>query len=245
MSQPVRSKKMAVLASPDVPTGHIQRKMVRIGLMADRIFWLDRRELMAGLGAATLGPVLPSITAAEERRLVPVLQAQIACNGRGRRNDPILGWQFFGAPPMPVYDSRRGRGFDFTLRNESAGPGGAELARARRRTRPPNRWSARAPLPAGERENLQIPLRHAGTFSCDLRLLGRRSGDAHRGLCRRSSQESEPVAVDRDEVFLIEDWRLRPDGTAIAPGIDPKDVPLLTRSTAGLRWISRRGPMIG
>jgi FtsP/CotA-like multicopper oxidase with cupredoxin domain len=24
-------------------------------------------------------------------------------------------------------------------------------------------------------------------------------------------------------VFLIEDWRLRPDGTAIAPGIDPKD----------------------
>jgi FtsP/CotA-like multicopper oxidase with cupredoxin domain len=35
--------------------------------------------------------------------------------------------------------------------------------------------------------------------------------------------ESEAVAVDRDEVFLIEDWRLRPDGTAIAPGIDPKD----------------------
>ena len=25
--------------------------------------------------------------------------------------------------------------------------------------------------------------------------------------------ESEPVAVDRDEVFLIEDWRLRPDGS--------------------------------
>ncbi len=36
-------------------------------------------------------------------------------------------------------------------------------------------------------------------------------------------RESEPVAVDRDEVFLIEDWRLRPDGTAIAPGTDPKD----------------------
>jgi FtsP/CotA-like multicopper oxidase with cupredoxin domain len=35
--------------------------------------------------------------------------------------------------------------------------------------------------------------------------------------------EKEPVAVDRDEVVLIEDWRLRPDGTAIAPGTDPKD----------------------
>ncbi len=30
-------------------------------------------------------------------------------------------------------------------------------------------------------------------------------------------------------MFLIEDWRLRPDGTAIAPGIDPKDtIPLYT-----------------
>jgi FtsP/CotA-like multicopper oxidase with cupredoxin domain len=41
--------------------------------------------------------------------------------------------------------------------------------------------------------------------------------------------ENGPVTVDRDEVFLIEDWRLRPDGTAIAPGIDPKDaVPIYT-----------------
>src|SRR5258706_44526 len=35
--------------------------------------------------------------------------------------------------------------------------------------------------------------------------------------------ESEAIAVDRDEVFLIEDWRLRPDGSAIAPGVNPKD----------------------
>ena len=36
-------------------------------------------------------------------------------------------------------------------------------------------------------------------------------------------RESEPVAVDRDEVLLIEDWRVRADGTAVAPGTDPKD----------------------
>jgi FtsP/CotA-like multicopper oxidase with cupredoxin domain len=35
--------------------------------------------------------------------------------------------------------------------------------------------------------------------------------------------ENETVAVDRDEVLLFEDWRLRPDGTAIAPGSDPGD----------------------
>jgi FtsP/CotA-like multicopper oxidase with cupredoxin domain len=35
--------------------------------------------------------------------------------------------------------------------------------------------------------------------------------------------EREPIGVDRDEVLLIEDWRLRPDGTGVAPGTDPKD----------------------
>ena len=82
--------------------------------------------------------------------------------------------------------------------------------------------TARLPLAPGSQENLAIPLRHAGTFLCDLRLLG----DGQARPSRRGPLivgESEPVAVDRDEVLLIEDWRLRPDGTAIAPGIDPKD----------------------
>jgi FtsP/CotA-like multicopper oxidase with cupredoxin domain len=38
--------------------------------------------------------------------------------------------------------------------------------------------------------------------------------------------ESEPVAVDRDELFLIEDWRLRSDGTAIASGSEANDTQL-------------------
>ena len=35
--------------------------------------------------------------------------------------------------------------------------------------------------------------------------------------------EREPLAVDRDETLLIEDWQLRADGTAVAPGTEPKD----------------------
>jgi FtsP/CotA-like multicopper oxidase with cupredoxin domain len=71
-------------------------------------------------------------------------------------------------------------------------------------------------------------LRYAGTFWCDLRLLG--DGQARPSRARALVVgESEAVIVDRDEVFLIEDWRLRPDNTAIAPGIDPKDtMPLYT-----------------
>ena len=80
--------------------------------------------------------------------------------------------------------------------------------------------TARPPLAAGGKEALQLPLRHAGTFLCDLRLLG--DGQAQPSQARALIvRESEAVAVDRDEVLLIEDWRVRPDGTAIAPGADP------------------------
>ena len=81
---------------------------------------------------------------------------------------------------------------------------------------------ARAPLSPGAKETLIVPIRHAGTLLCDLRLLG--DGQAQPSRARAMViGESEPVSVDRDELLLIEDWRLRPDGTAIAPGIDPKD----------------------
>ena len=70
------------------------------------------------------------------------------------------------------------------------------------------------------REKFQIPLRHAGTHLCDPALLGDGAPRPFRSL-PLIVNESEPVAVDRDEVLLIEGWRLRPDGTAIAPATDP------------------------
>jgi FtsP/CotA-like multicopper oxidase with cupredoxin domain len=88
--------------------------------------------------------------------------------------------------------------------------------------------TVRAPLASGATETLQLPLRHAGTFLCDLGLLGDGGGRPSRARALVVS-ENEPVQVDRDEVFLIEDWRLRPDGSAIAPGTDPADTaPVLT-----------------
>jgi FtsP/CotA-like multicopper oxidase with cupredoxin domain len=73
-----------------------------------------------------------------------------------------------------------------------------------------------------------MALRHAGTFLCDLRLLG--DGQA-RPLPARALvvAESEPVMVDRDEVVLVEDWRLHSDGSVMAPGSEAKDTkPLYT-----------------
>ena len=90
-------------------------------------------------------------------------------------------------------------------------------------TAPPAQPLLARPLASGGKDSFAVALRHAGTFICDLRLLG----DGHaRPLPARAMvvSENEPIAADRDEVFLIEDWRLRPDGSAIAPGTDAKDV---------------------
>lgn len=62
----------------------------------------------------------------------------------------------------------------------------------------------------------------AGTGILDLRLLldgARAPGRALPVIV----DEAQPLTVDRDEIFLIEDWRLMPDGTALAPGRDPHD----------------------
>jgi FtsP/CotA-like multicopper oxidase with cupredoxin domain len=192
--------------------------------MAERIFRLDRRELVTGLGAAILSPALPCIAAAQGRRsLMLQAQAGVIALRPGEANTPI--WSLLG--PAVDISLKRGDELEITLANELPiaavlnwhGLDGVPAAEP---------LAARAPVSPGARETLEIPLRHAGTFICDLRLLGD-------GLARPSParavvvRESEPVAVDRDEVFLIEDWRLRPDGTAIAPGTDPKDtMPIYT-----------------
>jgi FtsP/CotA-like multicopper oxidase with cupredoxin domain len=194
--------------------------------MADRIFRLDRRELVTGLGAAVLSPALPWIAAAQGRpSLMLKAKAGAIALRLGEANTPI--WSLLG--PAPEYDIslKRGDELEITLANELPvaavlnwhGLDGVPAAEP---------LLARAPLSPGAKETFVIPLRHAGTFMCDLRLLG--DGQA-RPLPARALviRESEPIAVDRDEVLLIEDWRLKPDGTAIAPGIDPKDtMPLYT-----------------
>jgi len=221
MGRPVRSKKMAFAEPASAylpPAGHIQRKMVRIDLMADRIFRLDRRELMAAMGAMALVPARSGIAAAREPRSLHLqAKAGVIALRRGQPDTPI--WSLHGPPPDPGL--RRGEELEITLLSELPVPtvlnwyGIDGVAAA-------EPLAARSPLAGSGRENLVIPLRHAGTLLCDIRLLGDGQARPLPALALVVA-ESEPVAVDRDEVFLIEDWRLRPDGTAIAPGTDPAD----------------------
>jgi len=223
--------------------------MVRIQAMANRLFGLDRRELMAGLGAAMLGPALPGIAATDGRRLL-TLQAQAGTLALRPDAPEFPIWSLQSPAQEADFRFKRGDELEISLLNElpipvvlnwhgiDGLPAAAPLA-------------VRPALPAGAKEKLAIPLHQAGTLMCDLRLLGDGQARPSRALGVIVG-ESEAPAVDRDELFLIEDWRLRPDGIAIAPGIDPKgaatvytinglatvDIPMRIHERLRLRFIN-------
>ena len=143
----------------------------------------------------------------------------------GGPDTPI--WSLQGPVPDRSLRFKRGDELEITLQNQLPVPtvlnwhgiDGVPAAEA---------LAARVPLAPGAKETVVVPLRYAGTLLCDLRLLGDGQERPSRPLAL-VVQESDPVTVDRDEVILIEDWRLRSDGSAIAPGVDPKDtMPLYT-----------------
>ena len=189
--------------------------------MIERILPLTRRGLLAGLGGTLLIPNAASRAQAQGRAAL-TLQAKpgtIALRP-GLPDTPI--WSLQPTPLAAPMRFRRGDDLDVTLENGLPDPivlnwlgiDGAPAAEP---------LLARPAVAAGGRDSCRFPLRHAGTFMCDVRLLGD-SLARPSTACAFIVTESEPVAVDRDEVLLIEDWRPRAgaDG-ALAPGADGKD----------------------
>jgi FtsP/CotA-like multicopper oxidase with cupredoxin domain len=194
--------------------------------MADHIFPLSRRDFVTGLGAAVLGPAIPSMVLAEGLPSLTLrAKADAAALRPGSPDTPI--WSLGGSAAGPELHFKRGDTVDVTLTNQLPTPTALNW-RGIDGVSASEPLATRTPLAPGATETFAIQLRHAGTFLCDLRLLG--DGQARPSSARAVIvAESEAVTVDRDEVFLVEDWRLRSDGTAIAPGIDPKDTtPLYT-----------------
>jgi FtsP/CotA-like multicopper oxidase with cupredoxin domain len=196
--------------------------MVRVGPMASPKSLLDRRELMAGLGAAALAPIWPATGFAQGRSSLSLKARPTTLELRpGGPATPI--WSLHG----PELRFKRSDTIEVAFGNELPVPVALDW-RGIDGVPTAEPLTARAPLAPGGSDTIQLPLRHAGTFFCDPALLGDGQAQPVRGLPLIVA-ENEPVAVDRDEVLLIEDWRLRPDGTAIAPGADPQGtVPLYT-----------------
>jgi FtsP/CotA-like multicopper oxidase with cupredoxin domain len=169
----------------------------------------DRREVMTALAASAIGLVSPRIAIAEGRQSLQLhaLADAIALDPAQART-PITSLQ----GPTPAIRVKRGGELDLVLRNGLPAPlalsvhgvdgGGSAEPLARRPA-----------VAAGAEETFTVPLRQAGTFLCDVRLLG----GATRPL-PLIIEDDDTIAIDRDEVLLVEDWRLRPDRSTIAPG---------------------------
>jgi len=170
---------------------------------------------MAGLGAVALAPIWPATGQAQGHQVLALQARPDGLALRDGRSTPI--WSLQG----PELRFQRGDTAEVAFANELPAPAvlnwrgidGVPAAEP---------LTARAPLAAGGKQTLQLPLRHAGTFLCDINLLG--DGQAQPSQARALLvRERETIPVDRDEVLLIEDWRVLPDGTAVVPGTEPKD----------------------
>ncbi len=206
--------------------------------MTKRVLPLTRRRLLAGLGATVLGPAMLASATAQGRTTLALHAKPGAIPLHPVQQDTPI-WSLLTSPPDIGLRLRRGDLLEIMLENSLPAPvvlnwHGIEGVPAA------EPLAARSPLASGAKDSFVLPLRHAGTFLYDLRLLG--DGQAMPLPTRvLVVGESEKVGVDRDEVVLIEDWRLRPDGSAIAPGTDPKNTtPLFTVNAQASRDIATR-----
>jgi FtsP/CotA-like multicopper oxidase with cupredoxin domain len=196
---------------------------------ADRNLRLDRRGLLAGLGAAAIWRALPAGGAKAEPSPRPALTARAGTTGPGKP-DGLL-WTSGGAAAHHAGRFERGDRVELTFDNELPVPAllnwhGLDGIQA---VEP---LTVQPPLAAGLRQDLRVPSRQAGTFLCDLRLLGDSQARPARAMAWIVG-ESGAIPVDRDEIVLLEDWRLRPDGTALAPGSDAGDASRLQTINGG------------
>jgi FtsP/CotA-like multicopper oxidase with cupredoxin domain len=181
---------------------------------------LTRRTLLAVLGGTILAPPLAASTASPAQAQTPAAWTLRAEPGPValRPAAATPGWLLTGADgPLRC---RQGEEIDVSFQNDLPVPVALNW-------RGQDGMSAAEPLlgrpavAAGGKDAFRLKLHHAGTSLLDTRLLG--DGQALPSPVRAVVvQETEPVEVDRDEVWLIEDFRLRADGNMIAPGIDPK-----------------------
>ncbi len=181
--------------------------------MARQFLQMDRRVLMAGFAAASLDIVLPGQSRAQGQPTAAIKARQGALGLRaGGPETPV--WML-ETPPLRF---RRGDNLNVEFANDLKVPVGLD-------------WRGIDGVPAiepliGRRllaptgwEKVRIPLRHAGTFLCDMSLLAVQDALPARGQPLVVA-ENEPVDTDRDEVLLVEEWRLRADATAAVPGTE-------------------------
>lgn len=190
--------------------------------MTNQVFSPSRRVLLAGLGGAALasGLRLPAFAqgkASAQNANTLSLRARPATVSLVTALPMSPIWALETAAPGPL---RLGKGdLAVTLSNELPAPivlnwlgiDGAQAV---------SPLTGQAPIPPGGRAAFTVPLRQSGTYLINALLPAEASGqpvDARTLIV----EDNPAVAVDRDEVLLIEEWRVRADGSAIVAGSNP------------------------
>jgi FtsP/CotA-like multicopper oxidase with cupredoxin domain len=188
--------------------------------MTNQVFLPSRRTLLAGIGGAAVASGLRLPVAAQTGPALSLRARPAAVTlGAGLPQSPI--WALEAANTGSAATPLRFAGGDLTvtLSNELSalivlnwlGIDGAQAAAP---------LTGQAPVPPGGRTSFTLPLRQAGTILVNAQLLG---DGVDRPVSSRAFivEDNPAVPADRDEVLLIEEWRVKADGSAVAPGRNP------------------------
>jgi FtsP/CotA-like multicopper oxidase with cupredoxin domain len=216
MRKSARSKKMAALSGACArAAGQRRGNVVRIAMpVGTHLFTPSRRALLAGLGATAV--VTGTGANAQTDRALRSLRLQDVAMRLREGQAETVAWRFSPDMGGSNWTFRRGETLELDLNNATSSPvnlnwyglGGLATAMP---------LLGQAPIGAGESVKRSVPLRAAGTYFFDTRF---GNEDAARPLpCGAFTvAETFPPQVDRDDVLVLEDWRLKPDGAVMAPG---------------------------
>jgi FtsP/CotA-like multicopper oxidase with cupredoxin domain len=176
---------------------------------------IARRRFLVGAGLAATYVLLPRPVrgAPAPASAVRILRAQPgSAHLRGPDQPPTAVWGYDGTVPGPVLRVKRGQELHVRLVNDLP----EETTLHWHGLRLPNAMDGvphltQAPIPAGGAFDYRFVAPDAGTFWYHPHLYA--SEQLDRGLSGvLIVEEPEPVAIDRDVVLVLDDWRLKPDG---------------------------------
>ena len=197
-------------------------------------FQPSRRTLLAGLGAAALLPASVTSLRAQTERTPRALRLQDVAMRLRQAPAETAAWRF--SPDMAAnnWTFRRGETLELDLTNAATSPvnlnwygldgvaGAVPLL-------------VQDSIAAGQRATRSVLLRAAGTWFFETRIGS--EGAARPLPCGAFAvTEAAPPQVDRDEILLVEDWRLSADGSALAPGTNATDTQTVYTINGRLDW---------
>ncbi|MGJ4997379.1 multicopper oxidase domain-containing protein [Bradyrhizobium sp. HKCCYLS3077] len=179
---------------------------------------ISRRTLLGGLVAGLTASLGRPAVAASRIGLALEARAESLALGPGRA--PSQLWRL--TAPAPLVRLARDAALDLGFSNGLS----VAAALAGRGLALPAPLLGQPAVGPGGRTSIAATAARAGTGLLDVRLLADHAALPIRPL-PVIVDEAQPVTVDRDEIFLVEDFRLRPDGSALAPGTEAKDAELV------------------